>query len=137
MAEDGAMPQKFKTLEELQELDPSFDFEKAYVLYTRYSTRILVMIFVEEITEPIALNYSLDGERIYEDRAKFEVMSRFFGQKDKRELWIKGCYYTTMEKAQKAVVDFVDNNDKSHHSKILKKDILEFVNRVRDDEEEY
>mgnify|MGYP003420135389 CR=1 FL=1 len=134
MAEDGAMPQKFKTLEELQELDPLFDFDKAYTFYPRHGGRILVMIFVEEVTEPVDLHYFLDGEKVLEDRAKFQILYRWFGQKDIYTLSTFPSFYTTREKAEEAIPLVVEN--KTGWAKMLREDILEFVNRVREDEEE-
>lgn len=138
MSQDGIMPQKYQSLEELQERDPSFDFEKAHTFYPKYGGRILVMIFVQEITEPVDLHYFLDGELISEKRAKFQILSRwfgFYGERDIHQLGILPSYYTTKEKAEAAIPLIAEN--KTGCSKILKKDILEFVNRVREDEEEY
>lgn len=134
MAEDGAMPQKFKTLEELQKLDPSFDFEKAYTFYPRHGGRILVMIFVQKINEPVDLHYFLDGEKVFENRAKFQILYRWFGQKDIYTLSTFPSFYTTREKAEERIPLIVEK--KTGWDKMLKEQILEFVNGVRDDEEE-
>lgn len=128
---------RYQSLEELQAKDPTFDFDKAYTFYPRHGGPVLGMIFAEEITEPINLNYFLDGERVCEDKAKFQILSRwfgFYGERDIHQLGILPSYYTTKEKAEAAIPLIAEN--KTGCSKILKKDILEFVNRVREDEEE-
>ena len=134
MSQDGIMPQKYQSLEELQERDPSFDFEKAHTFYPKYGGRILVMIFVQEITEPVDLHYFLDGEKVFENRAKFQILYKWFGQKDIYTISTFPSFYTTREKAEEGIPLIVEK--KTGWDKMLKEDILEFVNRVREDEEE-
>lgn len=125
---------RYQSLEELQAKDPTFDFDKAHTFYPRYGGRILVMIFVQEITEPVDLHYFLDGEKVLEDRAKFQILYRWFGQKDIYTLSTFSSFYTTREKAEEAIPLVVES--KTGWDKMLKENILEFVNRVREDEEE-
>jgi hypothetical protein len=134
MSQDGIMPQKYQSLEELQERDPSFDFEKAHTFYPKYGGRILVMIFVQEITEPVDLHYFLDGEKIFENRAKFQILYKWFGQKDIYTISTFPSFYTTREKAEEGIPLIVEK--KTGWDKMLKEEILEFVNRAREDEED-
>ncbi len=125
---------RYQSLEELQAKDPTFDFKKAYTFYPRYGGRILVMIFVQEITEPVDLHYFLDGEKVFENRAKFQILYKWFGQKDIYTISTFPSFYTTREKAEEGIPLIVEK--KTGWDKMLKEEILEFVNRAREDEED-
>ena len=74
------------------------------------------------------------GEKIFENRAKFQILYKWFGQKDIYTISTFPSFYTTREKAEEGIPLIVEK--KTGWDKMLKEEILEFVNRAREDEED-